>query len=379
MNKSLNVSLLSRHVGSKGGLEKWAQQIALGFAKKGAAVTILTEDAKPFDPSIQVTTLPLRRWSPSQKMKEFDQLCLEQQKKRGADIVFAMDRTSHQTHLRAGNGVHAAYLKQRKLYEGFSPLKQWLNPLHQTILSMEKKAFESPDLRVLFTNSDMVKNEILHHYNIPEEKITVIHNGAEHHAMEKDFSIWVERKQKILEELGLSPHDHHFLFAGNGYERKGLSLLLRALPHVKHHDFHLSIVGKDREICSFMALAQKLGLEKRVGFFGPQESIRPFYQMADTLVIPSIYDPFANVTVEALSMGLFVVSSKSNGGHEVLTEESGALIEDLKSPESLAVALSRALLHPKTWVRSKEIRRSISHLDFSNQLNTLIETTLSTL
>ena len=47
----------------------------------------------------------------------------------------------------------------------------------------------------------------------------------------------------------------------------------------------------------------------------------PFYQMADALVIPSFYDPFANVTVEALAMGLFVLSSKHNGGPEILTKK----------------------------------------------------------
>ena len=73
------------------------------------------------------------------------------------------------------------------------------------------------------------------------------------------------------------------------------------------------------------ALAAKLNIQRRVTFFGPQKEIRPFYQFADALVIPSFYDPFANVTVEALAMGLFVVSSKSNGGHEILISSKMAL------------------------------------------------------
>ncbi len=57
--------------------------------------------------------------------------------------------------------------------------------------------------------------------------------------------------------------------------------------------------------------------------------MRPFYQLADALAIPSFYDPFANVTVEALAMGLFVVSSRSNGGFEILDPSKGIIIENL--------------------------------------------------
>ena len=67
-------------------------------------------------------------------------------------------------------------------------------------------------------------------------------------------------------------------------------------------------------------------------------------------------------------MGLFVISSKTNGAHEILNKTNGAIIDSLKSPDAIAVALKTALDHPKTKERAILIRASVRHLDFATQL-----------
>jgi UDP-glucose:(heptosyl)LPS alpha-1,3-glucosyltransferase len=116
-----------------------------------------------------------------------------------------------------------------------------------------------------------------------------------------------------------------------------------------------------------------------VHFLGPQKQVTPLFALADSVIIPSLYDPFANVTVEALAMGLYVVSSAFNGGKEVLTCQSGTVIEDLMNSQSFASALKRALKHKKTALSSKAIRDSISHLDFSSQLEHFVSAILEDL
>ena len=123
----------------------------------------------------------------------------------------------------------------------------------------------------------------------------------------------------------------------------------------------------------YLAKVVQLNLTENVHFFGPSQEIRRFYQLADCLVIPSFYDPFANVTVEALAMGLFVVSSKNNGGHEILNAQNGAVIDDLLSEDAMVAALETALNNRKTENSSHMIRESVKHLDFSNQLRTLMD------
>lgn len=307
-------------------------------------------------------------------MEQFDEFVRRWLKKNQPDLVFGMDRNRQQTHIRAGNGVHAAYLESRIITEGhIKGLLCRFNPLHRKILELERTAFENPELRVLFTNSYMVREQALKHYAIEPKKIQVIHNGVEWHEMQSSFLDWEKKRQCALNKFNLNPDHFHFLFIGHGYLRKGLDRLLIGLSRLPFRDFTLSVIGKDNQLDLYRAIAVQCGLKNNVQFFGPSQEIRRFYQLADALVIPSFYDPFANVTVEALAMGLFVVSSKHNGGHEVLTEQNGAVIEDLLDPDAMVQALQKALTHRKTAQSASLIRDSVKHLDFSYQLSRLME------
>ena len=337
---SRNVAITIRKLSAGGGLEKYASRISKGFLDRGDRVTILTTGNASV-PGCTIVPIKLRSHFAHRKMVEFDTKCGDWTSHASPDIVFAMDRTTHQTHLRAGNGCHAAYLEH-------CPHRK--SRLHNTVLAIEKKAFESPHLRRLFTNSHMVKNEILHHYKTDPDTITVIHNGVEWHELERSFM-----------ETPPRSGPYHFLFVGHGFDRKGLAPLLHALVGIR---CRLSVVGKDKKLAAYTKLAHKLGIDAT--FYGATHAI-PLYQQADALVIPSLYDPFANVTVEALAMGLTVVSSKTNGGHEVLTPENGIIIDDLKE------ALERAATRPKTKASATAVRESVRHLDFSNQITKLIE------
>jgi len=153
--------------------------------------------------------------------------------------------------------------------------------------------------------------------------------------------------------------------------------LLKGLKAYGNKDIHLSVVGKDKQQKWYENLVSKWGLTHQVTFYGSQDQITPFLQKADALAIPSYYDPFANVTVEALAMGLFVMSSTMNGGCEVLNEETGCVIEDLNSPDDMKAALEKAVSKPKTKERAASIRQSVQHLDFSTQLQAYLDLCLS--
>ncbi len=352
------VALLKSAANRPGGLEKYAARIADAFVRRGCAVSLLTTGAPPPHSPIPVATTPVLPWPAFWRLEQYDHFVHAHLKKHPADLIFGMDRNRHQTHIRAGNGVHAAYLDIRRRLDG--QLKSFLctiNPLHLKILELEKAAFENPALQTLFVNSYLVRNQVLRYYRTDPSKIHVLHNGVEWTEMASDAAVHI-------------PHDRHeFLFIGNGYRRKGLEPLLRALSHLPSHSYHLSVVGKDRQQRHFEHLAQNLP----VTFYGPQPNIRPFYQRADTLVIPSYYDPFANVTVEALAMGLFVVTSRMNGGHEILAPHQGAIIDNLFELDSIVAALHRALQHPKTPASAAAIRASVQHRDFPLILDSLME------
>lgn len=371
-----HIVLLKSRAQNSGGLEKYASRIASGFAERGAKVSILTTENSESSTAacISFHSVKTSPWPSFLRMEQFDRFARKWLEENKADLVFGMDRNRFQTHIRAGNGVHIAYLKSRILTEG--RLKYWtchLNPMHQKILELEKAAFENPSLKKLFANSEMVRNQILEYYDIDPGKIEVIHNGVEWEEMKNDFSTWEMGREEACKKFHLNPEKLHFLFIGNGYLRKGLDPLLEGLSKLKRKDFHLSVIGKDNRIDLYQSKVIKLGIKDHVSFFGPRTEIRLFYQLADVLAIPSFYDPFANVTVEALAMGLFVLSSKQNGGSEILNEKNGLVVQNLLDSDSMIEALDSAFSHRKTPKSAKIARESVSHLDFSKQLTKLID------
>lgn len=371
MNK---VVILKSELSSRGGIEKYALYIAKAFANRSCDVSILTTGAPPplEEDGIKLISLG-KLWGTSQmKIMQYNKRCREWLKNHPSEIIFGMDRNVHQTHYRAGNGVHAAYLlKRAKDVSLLKRLSFSINPLHRHLLRLERQIYENPSLRLLFTNSEMVRREVLKHYRIDANKVVAIHNGMEWHEMEKDFSIWEKRRKKCHNS------SYQFLFVGNGFRRKGLHCCMRALAEFPEKNWRLSVVGKDRKMKYFLSLAKKLGIHDKIAFFGEEKNTRKFYQMADALIIPSFYDPFANVTVEALAMGLYVISSKGNGGHEALTEKNGSIIENIYDPQSFIRSLKRAFLHKKTKQSAKNIRDSVKHLDFSLQLKKIVNATLN--
>jgi len=377
----MNIVILKSNLSRCGGLEKYTSRLASSFATHGCSVTILTSGELPpphlYNDDITINTISPKRSLSYRDMSDFDNSCITWLLNNKYDIIFGMERNSFQTHYRAGNGVHAAYLNRRKKIEPFiKKLSFAINPLHRRILKLERMTYENPSLQKLFTNSAMVRNEILEHYNVDKDKIVVIHNGVEWEEMSEDFDLWTQQQQHIKESLGLSPTAYQFLFIGNDFKRKGLNFLLEGLSTLSTHDFQLSVVGRDKHEKDYISLAKNLGIEDRVKFFGLRPDVRDFYKASDSLAIPSLYDPFSNVTVEALAMGLFVISSKSNGGHEILSPKTGTIIHDIMSTEDISKAITTALRNPKTEKSSKAIREHVRHLDFSSQLEKIVTATI---
>jgi UDP-glucose:(heptosyl)LPS alpha-1,3-glucosyltransferase len=74
-----------------------------------------------------------------------------------------------------------------------------------------------------------------------------------------------------------------------------------------------------------------------------RKDVIPFYQAADAFVLPTLYDPFSNASLEALAMGLYTVTSDANGCAEVIREGAGAVITGSCTTEAVAAAMKRAM------------------------------------
>jgi len=257
----------------------------------------------------------------------------------GWDVLFSLERVWACDVYRAGDGVHAAWLERRAEFE--PAWRGWFRKLqrkHREILELECALFTGGARRVI-ANSQMVKDEIVKHYGTPAEHVTVIHNGVPVHATEPGS------REKTRAELGIAPGEYVALFAGTGWDRKGLRHAIAAVNMLKN-PVTLLVAGRGE--------SRGLGASNRVRFLGalPGHRLRATLAASDVFLLPTLYDPFSNACIEAMAAGLPVITTTANGFAEII--ESGVEGEAVAPGDTHA--LLRALLAWADPVRRDAVR-----------------------
>lgn len=259
------------------------------------------------------------------------------------DCIISFERTTYQDIYRAGEGCHAEWLDIRAMVEPlYKRLSFKINPLHITLINLEKKLFENTKL--IIANSKMVREQIIRHYAVPEDRIMIIYNGVDL----ARFS--PENKKKWRDDtrdnLSIPKGSKVLLFVGSGFERKGLKTLIHAIPLIKG-DVKTLIVGKGNTN-KYKALAEKLRVSDKIIFLGTQKDIEKYYAASDLFVLPTLYDPFSNATLEAMASGIPVITTKNNGVAELIENgHEGFVIDSLSDAKELADKINLSLVNPE--------------------------------
>ena len=131
------------------------------------------------------------------------------------------------------------------------------------------------------------------------------------------------------------------MFVGNGFARKGLRFLITAWPMIRE-DARLIVVGTDRAAASYERLVHRLGLNDRVKFLGRRNNVDRLMRGADLLALPSLFEPFGNVAMEAMASGVPVLTSAQSGVAELMPEPMREyIVNDPTDPEELSSRMNR--------------------------------------
>ena len=258
---------------------------------------------------------------------------------------------------RAGDGVHAAYLKRR--LQGASVVARtalMLHPFHRTVLALEREMFASPRLKAVIVNSKMVADEVTSHFGFPAARIHLIPNGIDLARFHPD--VRGRFREAVRARLGTDKARPAILFVGSGYKRKGLGAAIAALAASKL-DAELWVVGSDSRPAAYAAMTERLGIPaSRLRLIGPVDDPLPYYAAADVLILPSVYDPFPSTALEALACGLPVVTSTGCGARDTVAELDPRLVRDPADIAGMAEAIRIALdlaARPDTLGRARSI------------------------
>lgn len=203
--------------------------------------------------------------------------------------------------LRLGDGLHTYWfdtLKSQRSVLGRCFLR--LSGFHRFKTRKELECLQNGRLKKIIVNSEFVRRQLENRYPKAAIKAVTITNAC------KDFDqLHAIPIRSIVGKIILG-------FVGSGWERKGLRLLLTALSKLSD-DFELRVYGNDKSVDSFNDLAMQLGVMEKIFWCGVKEDVVSIYGGIDCLVIPSLYDPYPNVAVEAIAAGVPVVASSATG------------------------------------------------------------------
>ncbi|MGF6771226.1 glycosyltransferase involved in cell wall biosynthesis [Paraburkholderia sp. GAS199] len=164
------------------------------------------------------------------------------------------------------------------------------------------------------------------------KRMQVIHNGVD----VNEFAPGESQRARF----GLPDAPFMLLFAGDlRMPRKNLDTLLHALVKTSP-DIHLAVAGILQN-SPYPALAESLGLKERVHFTDMVMDMPALMRSVDAFVYPSRYEAMGLVLLEALATGLPIITVHTAGGAEVITPESGIVLDDPDDAAALAIAIDR--------------------------------------
>ncbi|GGS52672.1 glycosyltransferase family 4 protein [Actinokineospora fastidiosa] len=228
----------------------------------------------------------------------------------------------------------------------------WLSqPLNQQVHSAEWWLANRAD--ALITCSSAMRAEAAHLFEVDPASIEVIHNGIE------------PRGWKVTPVRSAAPQ---LLFFGRLEWEKGVHDLIAALPRVRrtHPGTRLVVAGRGSQVHNLIELARKHRVRRAVDFVGhlTDEALSAALGASDAVVLPSRYEPFGIVALEAAAAGAPLVASTAGGLGEVVIDGRTGLSFAPGDVDGLTRAVRAVLDDPAAARRRARAAKARLSVDF---------------
>jgi len=361
--------------GSKtGGMNVYVREIAREMGRRGIRVDIFTRVSDPSEqnkvqalfPNVRLVYLPCGAPAPMNP----DTVYLHLNEFRDALLDFAKDERY--------DAIYSHYWLSG--WVGLQLRVRWRVPMAQmfhTLGRMKNRIALTPsmdDARVrgeseiirhaerIIAATPAERAQLLLLYRANRRKIDIVPPGVDL----RHFT--PGNRAEALANVGWNPARKHLLFVGRIEPLKGIDLIFEALAHIRQHqpallqNLCLNIVGgdpasQDEEMRRLLVLREMLELGQHIDFIGArgQDTLPDYYRAAEALVMPSDYESFGMVALEAMACGTPVIASEVGGlafliedgktGFHIPTREPAALAERitaLASAPALRDSMGRA-------------------------------------
>ncbi len=360
----MNITIACKYFSPRGGAQTFLLNFARRLASDGHRVKVITMEAEGEMEGVQTEVIRLLPVPKAFRDVLFARATLRALRRDECDVSLGEQRTWGADVVRPGGGVHIEYIPQIiKSYPSarmrvLKSLTKRLSLKERLNLYIERRLYLTAGLRGVIANSPLVRRHLLKHYPGLAGRIAVVFNGTDC----ERFSPRLKRhRERIRAELGIPDDALVSIFVSYDPRRKGFPTVLRALSILKRKPSRQAayaiVVGTRK---SWPArLAAQLGVKDRVRFVGAQDPDR-FYGASDVLLLPSYFDPCANVTLEGLACGLPVITSVHNGAYEILTPGVDGLYVSDSSDAAQVASFIEYFMDPRKLQEASRAARTLA-------------------
>lgn len=238
--------------------------------------------------------------------------------------------------------VHRSWLRRARTVpvagREVSAKIRYLLPRHLLLLALERSYFRTRNLQAVLCCSENESADLGLLYGVPKQLRHVVPNSF-------DRRVFAPRPadMELRRKVAPDAEDVVLLFMGNELHRKGFSVLLDAVARAADARLKVAVVGR-ADPAVYARKIKQLGLDRRVTWYGPTDEAAAWYAASDLLVLPTQYEPFGLVIVEALATGLPVLTSRQAGAAAAVQHGvNGLLLGNPQDADELASLLRQAL------------------------------------
>jgi len=228
--------------------------------------------------------------------------------------------TMHSTEIGRRNGIHTDYERM----------------IHETEAWLTYEAWK------VICCSDYMISHVRWAFGLPPDKLVMVPNGV-------NFEAYARKENEDLSQFRnrfALPQEKLVLFVGRLVYEKGAHVLVSAVPKVLDEiDAKFVIVGNGYMKDQLSELARGMGISHKVMFTGfvDDETLRKLQKCADVSVVPSLFEPFGIVALEAMAAGSPVVVSDAGGLSEIVNHELDGVKVYAGNPDSLSWGITRVM------------------------------------
>jgi glycosyltransferase involved in cell wall biosynthesis len=225
----------------------------------------------------------------------------------------------------------------------------------RTLLTLERKAVRPSSrggpFRIL-SLCPMITDHFARHYGTerrPHHQLVELPNPLMRPLGGDNLQQTAQDRAWFRGHYGLKPDDRVAIFVGHDFRRKGLRYAIEAVAKTASWKLLVVGLGKAREYVE-LANALRIGdispdpsqpAPRRILFVGPTKEMDRIYAAADALLLPTFYDSFGLVVIEALSHGLPIISTESLGAAYLVKDHHvGAIVPTPRDTDLMAQCLT---------------------------------------